>query len=137
MFISDARSSHPIFPFICPPSHPFSHSFTDGALTNATRIRETFSYTSLRLTSYIKPFLSFNLTISTYQYSHTPPSQKTAAAKALLDRDDMDAEQIAHKAMSIAAEICVYTNNNFVTEVIGGEKKKEHEEDALEKAGKK
>jgi ATP-dependent HslUV protease subunit HslV len=56
----------------------------------------------------------------------------------LLDRDDMDAEQIAHKAMSIAAEICVYTNNNFVTEVIGGEKKEEQEEeDALEKAGKR
>ncbi|TFJ87554.1 hypothetical protein NSK_000905 [Nannochloropsis salina CCMP1776] len=51
-----------------------------------------------------------------------------AAAKALLDREDMDAEQIAHKAMSIAAEICVYTNNNFVTEVVGGDKKNESAE---------
>jgi HJR/Mrr/RecB family endonuclease len=48
----------------------------------------------------------------------------------------MDAEQIAHKAMSIAAEICVYTNNNFVTEVVGGEKKNEEDEKA-EKAGPK
>ena len=38
----------------------------------------------------------------------------------MLDRDDMDAEQIAKKAMEIAAEICVYTNNNFVTEIVDG-----------------
>ncbi len=41
----------------------------------------------------------------------------------------MDAEEIAHKAMSIAAEICVYTNNNFVTEVIDGSKKEEGKKD--------
>lgn len=45
------------------------------------------------------------------------PTRTTAAAKALLDRDDMNAESIALKAMTIAAEICVYTNHNFVTEV--------------------
>ena len=39
-----------------------------------------------------------------------------AAASALIDRDDMDAESIARKAMSIAADICVYTNNNIVVE---------------------
>ena len=39
-----------------------------------------------------------------------------AAARALIDRDDMDAEAIARKAMSIAADICVYTNNNVVVE---------------------
>ena len=39
-----------------------------------------------------------------------------AAARALIDRDDMDARQIAEKAMGVAAEICVYTNNNFVIE---------------------
>jgi ATP-dependent HslUV protease subunit HslV len=39
-----------------------------------------------------------------------------AAASALMDRDDMDAESIARKAMSIAADICVYTNNNIVVE---------------------
>jgi ATP-dependent HslUV protease subunit HslV len=38
-----------------------------------------------------------------------------AAARALID-SDMDAETIARKAMGIAAEICVYTNNNVVLE---------------------
>ena len=38
-----------------------------------------------------------------------------AAARALLD-SDLDAEAIARKAMAIAAEICVYTNNNVVIE---------------------
>lgn len=37
-----------------------------------------------------------------------------AAARALIDVDGMDAEAIAFKAMNIAAEVCVYTNNNFV-----------------------
>ena len=39
-----------------------------------------------------------------------------AAARALIDRPDMDAEAIARKAMSIAADICVYTNHNVVLE---------------------
>jgi ATP-dependent HslUV protease subunit HslV len=38
-----------------------------------------------------------------------------AAARALMD-SDLDAEAIARKAMAIAAEICVYTNNNVVVE---------------------
>ncbi|TMJ40465.1 MAG: ATP-dependent protease subunit HslV [Alphaproteobacteria bacterium] len=38
-----------------------------------------------------------------------------AAARALIDTD-MDADAIARKAMGIAAEICVYTNNNVVVE---------------------
>lgn len=41
-----------------------------------------------------------------------------AAARALIDRDDMDAEQIAKRALEIAAEICVYTNDNFVVETL-------------------
>lgn len=39
-----------------------------------------------------------------------------AAAKALLDVDEADAEVIARKAMKIAAEICVYTNTNLTIE---------------------
>ncbi len=39
-----------------------------------------------------------------------------AAARALIDRDDMDAEQIARKAMQIAADICIYTNTNVTVE---------------------
>jgi len=39
-----------------------------------------------------------------------------AAARALIDRDDMDAEAIARRAMTIAADLCVYTNRNVVLE---------------------
>jgi ATP-dependent HslUV protease subunit HslV len=39
-----------------------------------------------------------------------------AAARALIDRPDMDAEAIARRAMEIAAGICVYTNNNVTVE---------------------
>jgi ATP-dependent HslUV protease subunit HslV len=39
-----------------------------------------------------------------------------AAARALIDRSDMDAEAIARKALNIAADICVYTNHNVVLE---------------------
>jgi ATP-dependent HslUV protease subunit HslV len=38
-----------------------------------------------------------------------------AAARALRDQP-FDAEEIARKAMAIAAEICVYTNTNLVLE---------------------
>jgi ATP-dependent HslUV protease subunit HslV len=38
-----------------------------------------------------------------------------AAARALIDTD-MDADAIARKAMAIAADICVYTNNNLTLE---------------------
>ena len=41
-----------------------------------------------------------------------------AAARALIDRDGMDAEEIARRAMHIAAGICVYTNENFTVESI-------------------
>jgi len=41
-----------------------------------------------------------------------------AAARALVDRNDMDAEAIARKAMAIAGEICIYTNDNITIETI-------------------
>jgi ATP-dependent HslUV protease subunit HslV len=41
-----------------------------------------------------------------------------AAARALADRPDMDAEAIARKAMKIAADICIYTNNELVVETL-------------------
>lgn len=41
-----------------------------------------------------------------------------AAARALIDRDDLDAEAVARKAMAIAADICIYTNNNLTIEII-------------------
>lgn len=39
-----------------------------------------------------------------------------AAARAMLRHADMPAQEIAQKAMEIAAEICVYTNDNIVLE---------------------
>ncbi len=41
-----------------------------------------------------------------------------AAARALIDRDDMDAEAVARRALEIAAEICVYTNTNITVEIV-------------------
>lgn len=41
-----------------------------------------------------------------------------AAARALLDRDDMDADAIARRAMDVAAGICIYTNNEIVVETL-------------------
>lgn len=39
-----------------------------------------------------------------------------AAARAMIDRDDLDAEQVARRAVEIAADICIYTNRNIVIE---------------------
>jgi ATP-dependent HslUV protease subunit HslV len=39
-----------------------------------------------------------------------------AAARALIDRDDMDAPTIARRALEIAADICVFTNRNILIE---------------------
>jgi ATP-dependent HslUV protease subunit HslV len=41
-----------------------------------------------------------------------------AAARALLPVEGMDAEEIAKRAMRIAAGICVYTNGNIVLETL-------------------
>lgn len=45
-----------------------------------------------------------------------------AAARALLRHgpEKMTAEEIVREALSIAAELCVYTNSNISVEVIGG-----------------
>jgi len=40
-----------------------------------------------------------------------------AAARAL-SQTEMDAEEIARRAMQIAADICIYTNANFTVEVL-------------------
>lgn len=42
-----------------------------------------------------------------------------SAARALIDRDEMDAEAVARRAMKIAADICIYTNENITLESIG------------------
>lgn len=42
----------------------------------------------------------------------------TAAARAMLENTDLDAETIVRKGLKIAADICVYTNTNVVVEVL-------------------
>lgn len=44
-----------------------------------------------------------------------------AAARAMFDIDDLDAEAIARKSLSIAAGICIYTNENIVLESLDAE----------------
>jgi ATP-dependent HslUV protease subunit HslV len=41
-----------------------------------------------------------------------------AAALALMQNTDLEAEEIVGKALSIAADICVYTNQNIVIETL-------------------
>ena len=41
-----------------------------------------------------------------------------AAARALSEETDYSAEQIAKKALKIASEICVFTNDNIICEVL-------------------
>lgn len=45
-------------------------------------------------------------------------SYAQAAARALLDNTELDARSIVEKALSIAADICVYTNHNRTIEVL-------------------
>ena len=41
-----------------------------------------------------------------------------AAARAMVDIEGMDAEQIATRALEIAADICLYTNRNILIETL-------------------
>jgi ATP-dependent HslUV protease, peptidase subunit HslV len=41
-----------------------------------------------------------------------------SAARALMSVDGLSAEEIARRAMKIAADICVYTNNNVILETL-------------------
>ena len=42
-----------------------------------------------------------------------------AAARALVDVEGLSAEDVARRAMAIAAEICVYTNTSLTVESVG------------------
>lgn len=46
-------------------------------------------------------------------------SYALAAARAMIENTQMDARGIAEKAMGIAADICVYTNNTLTIETLG------------------
>jgi len=42
-----------------------------------------------------------------------------AAATALMENTDLDARQVAEKAMAIAGKICIYTNETVKYEELG------------------
>ena len=44
-----------------------------------------------------------------------------AAARALLDATELDARAIVERALTIAAEICIYTNDQLTIEVLDGD----------------
>lgn len=46
----------------------------------------------------------------------------TAAARALLAETELGAVEVVEKSLAIAADICVYTNNNITVESIGDAK---------------
>lgn len=41
-----------------------------------------------------------------------------AAARALIDIPELSAEDVARKAMAVASDMCVYTNKEFMIEVM-------------------
>jgi ATP-dependent HslUV protease subunit HslV len=47
-------------------------------------------------------------------------SYATAAARALMENTDLSAREIAEKAMKIAGEICIYTNDHVTFEELKG-----------------
>jgi len=42
-----------------------------------------------------------------------------AAARALLENTQLDAESVVRKSLSIAADLCIYTNQQIVVETLG------------------
>lgn len=52
----------------------------------------------------------------------------TAAAKALLQNTEMDAESIVKASMDITAQICIFTNDQITVEVVRAEQDDEEEE---------
>ncbi len=57
-----------------------------------------------------------------------------SAALALIDVPNMTAEEIARKAMKVASDMCIYTNHNYVVEIIDRNKEPNKPGDKKEKA---
>lgn len=52
----------------------------------------------------------------------------TAAARALIDIEELSAEEVATKAMKIATSMCVYTNDSYRIEIMDCAKEEEKKE---------
>jgi len=50
-----------------------------------------------------------------------------AAARALVDIPDLSAEEVARKSMNIASNMCVYTNDQYVVEILKAKIEEEKE----------
>ena len=48
-----------------------------------------------------------------------------AAARALIDIPELSAADVASKAMNVAADMCIYTNKEFLTETLEDSKDEE------------
>jgi ATP-dependent HslUV protease subunit HslV len=57
----------------------------------------------------------------------------TAAARALIDIPELSAEDVARKAMNIASDMCVYTNKEFMVEVMDTKDGQEEEAEPKKK----
>ena len=58
-------------------------------------------------------------------------SYALAAARALATVEDLSAEDIARRSMEIASDMCVYTNKNFVVEVVDCTDEEDEEEEKV------
>ena len=73
---------------------PRSHPFRIVLVLPLREFRESFPAYSLRIT----------------------PGDGPVVTQALLENTDLSARQIVEKSMKIAAEICIYTNENITVE---------------------
>jgi ATP-dependent HslUV protease subunit HslV len=46
-----------------------------------------------------------------------------SAARGMIDNNSLTAVEIAHRSMKIAADLCIYTNHNTITEVLPSKRK--------------
>ena len=53
------------------------------------------------------------------EFSLPRGSYATAAALAMIHNDGISAKDVAEKALSIAARICIYTNDSIIVEELG------------------
>ena len=70
--------------------------------------------------------------VPTKTNSHPSIFFDSAAARALMSVDEMSAEEVAQKAMDVAADMCVYTNKEFLSYTLNdvGEASEEEEEES-------
>lgn len=87
----------------------------------------THTHTQRNLIIYICSFPS--TTTNETQLLYRISLERIAAARALKDIDELSAEDVCKKAMRIASDMCVHTNDNYVTKIIEGVKEGEEKKE--------